>query len=69
MDQSRFDQFTKRLGSSRVTRLAALRGLAVGALAAALGVADPDEAVARKRCGECEKRRRRKTKSGKVRIR
>jgi len=69
MDGSKFDQLIKQLGTTRLTRLTALRGLAVGALAATIGLAEPDDAEARKKCGQCRKKKRKKTKSGKVRIR
>src|SRR5919112_6165917 len=71
MDGTRFDQLIKQLGTTRVSRLTALRGLAVGAVAATLGFAAPDEADAKKkkRCTECQKKKKHRTKSGKVRIR
>src|SRR5829696_4454205 len=71
MDGSTFDTLIKRLASTRMTRLTALRGLAVGAVAATLGVAAPDEADAKckKQCGDCRKKVRHKSKSGKVRCR
>jgi Cys-rich repeat protein len=68
MDGSHFDSLVRTLATTRLTRLTALRGLAVGALAAAIGLAAPDDAEARKKCGQCEKKKK-KTKSGKVRIR
>src|SRR5215217_2451203 len=71
MDGSRFDQLIKQLGTTRITRLTALRGLAVGAVAAAMGFAAPDEAEAKckKTCDQCQKKVRHKSKSGKVRCR
>src|SRR5215218_9647997 len=71
MDGTRFDQLIKQLGTTRITRLTALRGLAVGAVAAALGFAAPDEADAKckKHCSECQKRKKHKTESGKRRCR
>src|SRR5215216_3103990 len=65
MDGSKFDQLIKSITTTRVTRLAALRGLAVGALAAAIGVAAPDDAVAgkKKKCDQC-KHRKCKTHNG-----
>ena len=70
MDGSQFDQLVKRLGTTRITRLTALRGLAVGAVAATLGFAAPDEADAKckKSCSECQKKKKHKSKSGKTRI-
>jgi hypothetical protein len=68
MDGSQFDQLIKRLGTTRITRLTALRGLAVGALAATLGFAAPDGADAKcKKCNECQIRKKKKTNSGKTR--
>jgi hypothetical protein len=58
MDGTTFDQLIKRMATTRVSRLTALRGLAVGALAAAIGVASPDDAAAgskKKNCGQCKK--------------
>src|SRR5215218_4586775 len=69
MDGTRFDQLIKQLGTTRVTRLTALRGLAVGAVAAAVGFAAPDEAEAKKKCNQCQKKKTHKTNSGKKRIR
>jgi hypothetical protein len=71
MDGSHFDALVRTLATTRLTRLTALRGLAVGAVAAAIGLADPDDAAAKckKKCGECKKKKRRKTNSGKVRCR
>jgi hypothetical protein len=71
MDAIRFDQLIKRIGTTRISRFTALRGLAVGALAATIGLADPDDAAAKckKKCGQCQKKTRKKTKSGKVRCR
>jgi hypothetical protein len=71
MDGSSFDQLIKQLGTTRVTRLTALRGLAVGAVAAAIGIAAPDEvdAKCKKNCAQCLKKVKKKTKSGKVRCR
>src|SRR5215217_4342362 len=71
VDGTRFDQLIKQLGTTRVTRLTALRGLAVGALAAATGFAAPDEADAKckKSCDQCSKKVKKKSKSGKVRCR
>jgi hypothetical protein len=69
MDGTRFDQLIKNIATTRLTRLTALRGLAVGAVAATIGVAAPDDAEARKKCGQCKKKVRRKTNDGKVRIR
>ena len=62
MDATRFDQLIKRITTMRVSRLTALRGLAVGALAAAVGFAAPDEADAKckKKCGQCKKKKRTK---------
>src|SRR5829696_8129368 len=58
MDGSRFDQLIKSITTTRVSRLTALRGLAVGALAAASGVAAPaDDAAAKKKsCPACKKK-------------
>jgi hypothetical protein len=47
VDGTQFDQLTKRLTTTRITRLTALRGLAVGAVATALRFAAPDEADAK----------------------
>jgi hypothetical protein len=71
VDGTQFDLLTKRLTTTRVTRLTALRGLAVGALAAATGFAVPDEAEAKckKKCDQCHKKVKKKTKSGHVRCR
>jgi hypothetical protein len=69
MDGTKFDQLIRQLGTTRVTRLTALRGLAVGAVAATLGFAAPDDVDAKKRCSECQKKKKKKTKSGKTRIR
>jgi hypothetical protein len=56
MDGSHFDTLVKTLATTRITRLTALRGLAVGALAAAIGSADPDDAAAKgRKCGQCKK--------------
>jgi hypothetical protein len=56
MDGTTFDQLIKRITTTRVSRLTALRGLAVGALAAAIGSADPDDVAAKGRnCGQCKK--------------
>jgi len=68
VDGTRFDQRIKQLGATRITRLTALRGLAVGALGATLGFAAPDEVDAKKRCSECQKTKKHKSKSGKTRI-
>jgi hypothetical protein len=58
MDATTFDTLIKQLGTTRITRLTALRGLAVGALAAAIGVAAPDDAAAgKKKCPQCKKRK------------
>jgi len=46
VDGTQFDQLTKRL-TTRVTRLTALRELAVGAVAATLGFRAPDDADAK----------------------
>jgi hypothetical protein len=47
MDGERFDSLIKRLGTTRLTRLAALRGLAAGAVATLVGVSlTADEARA-----------------------
>src|SRR5215212_7990950 len=69
MDGTRFDQLIKNMATTRVTRLTALRGLAVGALTAAVGFAAPDEADARKKCNECQKKKKHRSNNGKVRIR
>ena len=63
MDGDRFDDLIKRLGTTRLTRLTALRGLAVGALAATLGIAAPDEADAKRKksCSECQKKKKHKS--------
>ena len=56
MDGTKFDQLIKQLGTTRITRLTALRGLAVGSLATAIGSADPDDAAAKgRKCGQCKK--------------
>jgi hypothetical protein len=52
MDGERFDSLIKRLGTTRLTRLAALRGLAVGAVASLTGLSllgEESEAADRKR--------------------
>jgi hypothetical protein len=69
MDGTKFDQLIKSVTTTRITRLTALRGLAVGALAAIIGFAAPDEADAKKRCSECQKKKKHKSKNGKTRIR
>jgi hypothetical protein len=71
MDGTRFDRLIKSMATTRVTRLTALRGLAVGAVAAAAGFAAPDEADAKckKKCDQCHKKVKKKTKSGHVRCR
>jgi hypothetical protein len=71
MDGTKFDQLIRQFGTTRITRLTALRGLAVGALGAALGFAAPDEADAKKkkRCSECYKKKKHQSKNGKTRIR
>jgi hypothetical protein len=62
MDGAQFDTLIKRLATTRLTRLAALRGLAVGAVASLTGVdfsADEAEAANSGKCrqkpGECER--------------
>jgi Cys-rich repeat protein len=53
MEGSHFDQLTKRLATQRVTRLTALRGLALGALAALTGAGLlGEEAGAKNKKGE-----------------
>jgi hypothetical protein len=71
VDGTRFDQLIKSMATTRITRLTALRGLAVGAVAAAVGIAAPDEADAKckKTCDQCSKKVKKKTNSGKVRCR
>src|SRR5215212_2027480 len=70
MDGTRFDQLIKRMGTTRITRLTALRGLAVGAVAAAVGFAAPDEADAKgRKCGQCKKRVCHKKNNGEKRCR
>jgi hypothetical protein len=49
MDATTFDELIKRLATTRLTRLTALRGLAIGGLAALTGVGlSAEEAVAKK---------------------
>src|SRR5829696_4595750 len=70
MDGTHFDTLAKTLATTRLTRLQTLRGLAVGALAAAIGVTTPDDAAAgKKKCGQCEKRKCHRTNSGHKRCR
>jgi hypothetical protein len=66
MDGSRFDQLIKSMGTTRITRLTALRGLALGALAATIRFAAPDDADAKcKNCGECRTKKKTKSNRGK----
>src|SRR5215218_3128061 len=67
MDGTKFDQLIKSITTTRVSRLTALRGLAVGALAAAIGVAAPaDDAAAKKKsCPACKKKTCKKKGDGK----
>ncbi len=60
MDGSRFDQLARHLSTTRITRLTALRGLAAGALASAVGIGLTTEEVGAKKKG------RRKPKKVKV---
>jgi hypothetical protein len=71
VDGTRFDQLIKSMATTRITRLKALRGLMVGAVAAAVGFAAPDEADAKcqKNCDQCQKKVKKRTNSGKVRCR
>ena len=69
MDGTRFDQLIKSMAATRITRLTALRGLAVGAVAAATGFAASDDVDAKKRCSECQKKKTHKSNNGKKRIR
>ena len=67
MEDIRFDDMAKALGSRKTRRLTL--GAVLGGALSALGLADADDAEARKKCGQCKKKVRKKTKSGKVRIR
>ena len=67
MEDIRFDDMAKALGSRKTRRLTL--GALLGGALSALGLAAPDDAEARKKCGQCRKKNRKKTKSGKVRIR
>jgi hypothetical protein len=71
MDGTHFDTLAKSLATTRVTRLTALRGLAVGALAAAIGVTAPadDAAAAKKKCPQCKKKVCHKANNGPKRCR
>jgi hypothetical protein len=65
MDGSQFDELVKRLGTTRATRLAALRGLAAGVFANLAGLSlFADEATAkkgRKNKGKGKKNRKKRT--------
>jgi len=75
MDGTRFDQLIKSMATTRVSRLTALRGLAVGAVAAIAGVnfrAEDAEAARSRRCKPkpnqcqtCKKGKCRQTNNGK----
>jgi hypothetical protein len=69
MDGTDFDTLAKTLATTRLTRLQTLRGLAVGAIAATIGFAAPDEADAKckKNCGECQKKVKKHRNHGKRR--
>ena len=68
MDGIDFDTLVKTL-TTRLTRLQILRGLVVGAVAATISFVAPDEtdAKCKKQCDQCQKKVKKKTKSGKVR--
>src|SRR5215207_681179 len=82
MDVTTFDRLIKSMATTRITRLTALRGLAVGAVAALAGVnfrADEAEAANSGKCkqtpgecqickkGKCERKHGKKTcKAGKI---
>jgi len=75
MDGTRFDQLIKSMATTRVSRLTALRGLAVGAVAAIAGMdfrAEDAEAARSRRCKPkpnqcqtCKKGKCRQTNNGK----
>jgi hypothetical protein len=68
VEDIRFDDMAKALGSRKTRRLTL--GAVLGGALSALGLADADDAAAkRKRCDQCEKRKCRRTNSGKKRCR
>jgi hypothetical protein len=58
MDGTRFDQLIKQLGTTRVSRLSALRGLAAGAVASVTGLSLLGEEGAAKKDGKKTRKRR-----------
>ncbi len=67
MDGTQFDQLIKRLGTTRVSRLTALRGLVAGAVAGATGMSlTREEAGAKKNNNNNDERR---SGSASVRVR
>src|SRR5829696_511492 len=74
MDGTRFDKLIKSMATTRVSRLTALRGLAVGAVAAIagmdFGVEDAEAAKSRRckpkptECQTCKKGKCRQTNNG-----